>query len=369
MKKKSPYREPGEPHIDPLPLRLRVRDSIRGRLQRIGAAIKGVYKAYSFWGNGWHALATIFFGVVPALFGGMFLAFYLSEVARHAENRAHRMYVAHKDQCWITDGNAERESVDMRESFNFKDRRINLPYNGTTVIATRSDVELTEALSREGIDATMSKDVVTPMIIENEEQAQEAMRALTRFYHTPVMPIDRYCEALRTWQQVQCERTARLKEAEFPGICGPYYGPDEAENARTRKAHADFVAAKKAYDENTVPLDAHGYAMSDIRSGEDMDDAVARTFQQITKSSLLNRLLYCGEKLRTQMCPEHKGMWSGLEWGPSNACPHRCQLTGWIQEPEDQGQPLLGPQDVTSVCGVAVGIQDVTGTVIGKART
>lgn len=203
------------------------------------------------------------------------------------------------------------------------------------------------------------------MKIKNEEQAQEALKALTRFYHTPVMPIDRYCEALHTWERVIGEKNMRLREELFPGISGSHYGPDEAENKRTKKAWEDYRADKKAYEEGTVP---HDY-MADLRSGEDFQDMVNRTFMQITKSSLLNRLLYCGEKLRTKMCPEHKGVWSGLEWGPDNACHHRCQLTGWIQEQEDQGQPLLGPQDVTAVCGVTVDIQDADGTAIGKVKT
>jgi hypothetical protein len=47
----------------------------------------------------------------------------------------------------------------------------------------------------------------------------------------------------------------------------------------------------------------------------------------ITKSSLLNRLVYCGETLRTEKCPKHKGRWSGIP-SPGNEC--ECGLTGWL---------------------------------------
>jgi hypothetical protein len=53
----------------------------------------------------------------------------------------------------------------------------------------------------------------------------------------------------------------------------------------------------------------------------------------ITKSSLLARVIYGGEGLRTERCPIHEGRWSGLEW-TDNACPHGCQLTGWLPQPQ-----------------------------------
>lgn len=168
------------------------------------------------------------------------------------------------------------------------------------------------------------------MKIENEEQAQEALRALTEFYRTPVMPIGRYCEALRTWERVIAEKNQCLRESLFPGISGDHYGPDKAENERTAKAWEDYRSAKKT----CAPMDERGYLMDDLLAAEDMQDAVSRTFLQITKSNLLYRLLYRGEKLRTQMCPEHKGTWSGLE-GPDSSCPHRCQMTGWVQDTVD----------------------------------
>lgn len=47
------------------------------------------------------------------------------------------------------------------------------------------------------------------------------------------------------------------------------------------------------------------------------------------KSSLLGRLLYGREALRTVRCPEHDGRWCGLAFSDSD-CMHGCQLTGWL---------------------------------------
>ena len=57
-------------------------------------------------------------------------------------------------------------------------------------------------------------------------------------------------------------------------------------------------------------------------------------FLAIRKSSMLARLVYGCEPLRTVKCPAHKGKWSGLE-GMDNVCPHGCQLTGWLPANDD----------------------------------
>lgn len=52
----------------------------------------------------------------------------------------------------------------------------------------------------------------------------------------------------------------------------------------------------------------------------------------VSKSCLLDRLIYGGEELRTKKCPEHDGHWSGCSFLAE--CPHGCSfganLTGWI---------------------------------------
>lgn len=56
---------------------------------------------------------------------------------------------------------------------------------------------------------------------------------------------------------------------------------------------------------------------------------------RISKSCLLDRLLYVGEPLSATPCPLHKGKWSGLH---TTHCPHGCDMacgctSGWIPTP------------------------------------
>lgn len=57
----------------------------------------------------------------------------------------------------------------------------------------------------------------------------------------------------------------------------------------------------------------------------------------IRKSNLLYRLLYGGEPLRTQPCPEHQGVWSGIGTPDKPDCPHGCGFTGWLPNPPASG--------------------------------
>lgn len=107
-----------------------------------------------------------------------------------------------------------------------------------------------------------------------EHEAKAMLAKLTEHYGEPVMPIHRYCRALSTWVQVR---------AKAPG--------------------------KRGYEAKHLH-----HILTDV-----------------LKSSLLYRLIYVGEPLRTAPCPEHKGVWSGL-----GTCVHGCDLTGWL--PED-GSP------------------------------
>lgn len=121
-----------------------------------------------------------------------------------------------------------------------------------------------------------------------DAEAEALLKKLSEHYQQPVQPIDRYCEALRTWEHAIRDRAQRSAEA------------------KSRSAQDDL---KMAQDVNHV-------------------------FLQIRKSSLLARLLYGGEKLRSKMCPVHQGKWSGLEHS-GNECHHGCGLTGWIAEPKE----------------------------------
>jgi|tagenome__1003787_1003787.scaffolds.fasta_scaffold17430749_1 hypothetical protein len=56
----------------------------------------------------------------------------------------------------------------------------------------------------------------------------------------------------------------------------------------------------------------------------------------IAKSCLLDRLIYGGETLRKNICPVHKGRWSGCNVnGEQCGCLHDTCITGWLQNPDD----------------------------------
>lgn len=51
----------------------------------------------------------------------------------------------------------------------------------------------------------------------------------------------------------------------------------------------------------------------------------------IHKSCLLDRLIYARETLRTVMCPQHKGKWSGWVFENSDCgCQFGPNVTGWL---------------------------------------
>lgn len=122
---------------------------------------------------------------------------------------------------------------------------------------------------------TPASDTLTPA------EAEAMLKRLAKHYNEPVMPIGRYCNALRTWADL-------LAEAALPGRTPK---PE-------RKEYVEFLP---------------------------------HILRDISKSNLLARLLYGGEKLRTLPCPLHKGKWSGIF-----ECEYGCDQTGWIPEPENR---------------------------------
>jgi hypothetical protein len=124
--------------------------------------------------------------------------------------------------------------------------------------------------------------------ISDEKEAQELLARLERFYQQPVLPLHRFCEAIELWM--------------------------------------DCI-----FKNNTDP--------ALVESGEP-DQAYFRFLGQISidirKSNLLGRLLYAKEKLRTRMCPIHKGHWDGNAMF-FEQCPHLCDGTGWLRERNTDG--------------------------------
>jgi hypothetical protein len=234
-----------------------------------------------------------------------------------------------------------------------------------------------------------------------DEQAEAMLKQLTKHFREPVMPMSRYCSTLQTWARCIGERAQHLQQELLPNLhdwdkSDPKSWKSTPE-AEVQQAEKDVVKARATLRE-LIPTGLHRLKgalsegalaeiakftlehqetpresrLSDLLHHEEAAYQVERTFLAIGKSNLLARLLYSGEKLRTKMCPEHKGTWSGIEWGPDGACPHKCQLTGWVQESDDMGKPLPGVFAVTMVPtgqpgGEVTVIKSITGEVLGKA--
>lgn len=170
-----------------------------------------------------------------------------------------------------------------------------------------------------------------------DEEAEAALKELSKHFRQPVMPIGRYCKGLRDWQTALHARADRLKEELYPGLTDPDWNKTPEARERAEKALEAYRADMAAGDRWQLSrregreMTERDHRLQDLREYESRASAVDDVFLQISKSALLDRLLYGGEPVRTKPCPEHKGRWSGLEFG-ENMCPHGCQLTGWLPE-------------------------------------
>jgi hypothetical protein len=229
-----------------------------------------------------------------------------------------------------------------------------------------------------------------------DEQAEAMLKQLSRHYREPVMPMTRYCSQLQTWGHCIEDRARHLQKELFPNL-NDYDQSDpkhwkptpeaaaqgaEYQTAKARDALQSLIPLGLSVLSNEAKAEIvkltlehkkteREYQLDELLRFQEAAHQIERTFLSIHKSNLLARLLYNGEKLRTQMCPEHKGKWSGIEFGDT-VCPHKCQLTGWIQESADQGKPLPGVMAVNMVpTGEAPGevtmIRSADGEVLGKA--
>jgi hypothetical protein len=105
-----------------------------------------------------------------------------------------------------------------------------------------------------------------------EQERVALLDRVSRLYQEPVLPLSRFCQALKIWGLM----------AEKRGIIPP----------------GSYQAVSLG----------------------------------IEKSNLLGRIIYGDQLPRTTPCPLHEGRWSGLEH-PDNPCPYGCELTGWLREP------------------------------------
>jgi len=229
------------------------------------------------------------------------------------------------------------------------------------------------------------------------EQAEAMLQVLSKHFKEPVLPMSRFCGTLWTWARCLSDRASRLRSELLPNF-NDWDESDPESFKRTREGqvqHDEHDAAEhREALHGLVPTGLRmlspetakeilcvfvereptrrEYALSQLISFEEEASWAQTLFTNIEKSNLLARLFFGKEKLRTKLCPEHKGTWSGIEWGPENACPHKCQLTGWIQEPEDEGKILPGVMAVKMVPsgpdGEVTVIRGVDGETLGKAQ-
>jgi hypothetical protein len=185
-----------------------------------------------------------------------------------------------------------------------------------------------------------------------DEKAGAMLRRLEKHFHSPVFPMERFCGTLRSWASCMRERASRLHKELLPKF-NEYDESDpkswkltpEAEAARgeyeTEKAYRQIedlsLTARAMLAKNEVKITRvqtparateRSRKFSDLLDFEEAEYRIERTFLAIQKSNLLARMFFAGEKPRENICPVHKGRWSGI----MGDCPHGCQLTGWIPD-------------------------------------
>lgn len=156
-----------------------------------------------------------------------------------------------------------------------------------------------------------------------DEQAEEMLKQLSKHFRQPVQPVSRYCKSLRTWRDAFDTEYYALMEELFPGLSG------DSTLEATKAVYE--VYKQEIKDPLAHPDKPRSYKLHELEGLKKWTEVLTTVELSIRKSNLLYRLIYCGEKLRTQKCPQHKGRWSGIEFG-DNVCPHGCELTGWIPE-------------------------------------
>lgn len=112
-----------------------------------------------------------------------------------------------------------------------------------------------------------------------DDEAETLRKQLEEHYKEPVRPISFFCDSIKTWFRCIERRNEDGKDGQ----------------------------------------------------GKDYHRQLQFIEIDIEKSDLLFRLIYQGQKLRTQKCSIHKGKWSGIPF-PGDECPEGCGHTGWLPE-------------------------------------
>ena len=117
-----------------------------------------------------------------------------------------------------------------------------------------------------------------------QKEVDEMLEKLKTHFDEPVLPMSKFCDAISNWFRCIIRNNT---DPELVGKSADY---------RQGNAYYKYLS--------NIEID-------------------------IRKSNLLARLLYDGEELRTEICPNHKGHWDGqaqLFYG----CIYGCGGTGWL---------------------------------------
>ena len=101
-----------------------------------------------------------------------------------------------------------------------------------------------------------------------DEEAKSMLAELSNHYKNPVRSVSEYCSSLRSWASLMI-KAKEDRDAESPG--------------------------------KQFPPEADGFR-----------ESVRELELAITKSCLLDRMIYGGEKPSQTPCPVHKGQWMGI---------------------------------------------------------
>lgn len=161
----------------------------------------------------------------------------------------------------------------------------------------------------------------------SRDDAEDMLEKLAAHYGEPVQPVSRYCASLRLWQRALHERAERALLALAPDLV------DEKDSSRQFEIRSaidkEVRKAETGRDqEGELPSGKRAQQLRELGIFRRQAYQVDSVFLDISKSNLLYRLLYCGEKLREEMCPEHKGEWNGQAM--LDGCKHGCHGTGWL---------------------------------------
>lgn len=125
------------------------------------------------------------------------------------------------------------------------------------------------------------------------QEAEELLKKLTKHFNEPVLPLSKFCGAMRQW----------------------------------------FGAIGHNNEDPSMLDTMHGKNKPEYQFGSAYYKELGHINIDISKSYLLARLIYEDEPLRTEKCPVHKGHWDG-QTQLLCGCTYGCDGSGWLKTPE-----------------------------------